>query len=350
MQKLLRPSCLLCIVTLLVWITAGVFSHAEENSAASRSTKAYIVKEGDTLWDISKRFYNRPGEWPRIWGKNPYIQNPHLIYPGEPINLYSYAEGVPAAAIPSPPEKEQLQTAEHAERGPTAVATSEFTTSGILSEEEFKRCGGIVGSYEDKQLLSQGDVIYLHFTRDEKCEVGKRYGVFRAGQMVYHPRTGAGLGRIYTLLGYAEILDRGEGRAVSARIVSSRDTIQVGDGVREFEPVHTEVVPKPSQRPLEGYIVAHMDDRQEIAQHDGVFIDLGIQDGIEVGDELSVVVPGKSIKGSMSEGEVRLPDRKVAKLVVVKTDRTASTALVTESQDSFLIGALVRTRIAQPVQ
>jgi hypothetical protein len=63
------------------------------------------------------------------------------------------------------------------------------------------------------------------------------------------------------------------------------------------------------------------------------------QDGIEVGDELSVLVPGRPVKGSVGEGEVQLPDRKVANLVVVKTERTASTALVTQSKDSFLVGA-----------
>lgn len=46
---------------------------------------AYVVKEGDTLWDISDDKLDNPFSWPVIWEKNPHIDNPHLIYPGQEI-------------------------------------------------------------------------------------------------------------------------------------------------------------------------------------------------------------------------------------------------------------------------
>ena len=47
----------------------------------------YIVKKGDTLWDISERFLGNPFDWPEVWKKNGFIVNHDLIYPGQTIRL-----------------------------------------------------------------------------------------------------------------------------------------------------------------------------------------------------------------------------------------------------------------------
>ena len=54
---------------------------------AEKIPSVYIVKEGDTLWSISNRFFNDPFHWPNLWKNNKCIQNPQWIYPGKPLLL-----------------------------------------------------------------------------------------------------------------------------------------------------------------------------------------------------------------------------------------------------------------------
>ena len=48
---------------------------------------AYVVKKGDTLWDLSDEFLNDPFAWPDLWENNRHIEDPHWIYPGDSIYL-----------------------------------------------------------------------------------------------------------------------------------------------------------------------------------------------------------------------------------------------------------------------
>ncbi|MCB1845766.1 MAG: LysM peptidoglycan-binding domain-containing protein, partial [Halioglobus sp.] len=54
---------------------------------ASGHPDEYVVKPGDTLWDIAAQFLQDPWYWPEVWYVNPQVENPHLIYPGDVLAL-----------------------------------------------------------------------------------------------------------------------------------------------------------------------------------------------------------------------------------------------------------------------
>lgn len=63
---------------------------------------AYIVKKGDTLWDLSEEFFQDPFTWPDLWEKNRHIADPHWIYPGDSIYLGEQQAADSTVAEPAP--------------------------------------------------------------------------------------------------------------------------------------------------------------------------------------------------------------------------------------------------------
>src|SRR5512133_1633258 len=72
-------------VAAVALLTVATYAAAVEMRGDHPDT--YVVKRGDTLWDIAGRFLKRPWLWPEVWQANPQIRNPHLIYPGDVISL-----------------------------------------------------------------------------------------------------------------------------------------------------------------------------------------------------------------------------------------------------------------------
>lgn len=61
------------------------WSQTVENSP---KPSTYVVKEGDCLWNISKRVWGDPLKWPLLFATNESkIKNPNLIYPGQKFTI-----------------------------------------------------------------------------------------------------------------------------------------------------------------------------------------------------------------------------------------------------------------------
>ena len=61
----------------------------------------HTVQKGDTLWDLSARYYRNAWGWPKMWSYNPQITNPHWIYPGDVIRV------APPGGAPTPTQRQR---------------------------------------------------------------------------------------------------------------------------------------------------------------------------------------------------------------------------------------------------
>lgn len=69
--------------------TAAAETQADESTAAASGGPGtdYLIRKGDTLWDISERFYGDPWKYPSIAKENDIIKDPDLIYWGFRITI-----------------------------------------------------------------------------------------------------------------------------------------------------------------------------------------------------------------------------------------------------------------------
>ena len=109
---------ILFATTLLMALLFSISSvMAEVVSLKKDLPDQYVVKRGDTLWDISGVFLQDPWMWPEIWHANQQIKNPHLIYPGDTITLV-YIDGVPKLVVKRSRDLKlspEIRTMDHAE-------------------------------------------------------------------------------------------------------------------------------------------------------------------------------------------------------------------------------------------
>jgi hypothetical protein len=214
----------------------------------------YTIKKGDTLWDISSKFLKDPFLWPKLWQRNPYITNPHWIFPGNPIRL-STMEPVKKEETQAEPKKvaeektkEEVKKVEPppVEKKPEVVAEvkpgkmegkpgyfPEIRDAGFMSDMEYRGIGIVLESKEGKNIMSTGDIVYLAIKTSESVLIGNKYTIFRVSDEKRHPITDKKIGRKYNIIGNIQIIDQ-RGNFFTARIIESFDAVMIGDYVQPY--------------------------------------------------------------------------------------------------------------------
>ena len=153
---------------------------AQDVAVRSDHPDEYVVVKGDTLWDISGRFLDKPWQWPAIWQANPQIENPHLIYPGDVVSLV-YIDGVPQLRLSRGGTVKLSPSIRVVDRDAINAIPFEsikpfIKDLRVLSPSEFEGLPYIVANNEERMNATYSDQTYA---RGLDAKVGEEYIVAR---------------------------------------------------------------------------------------------------------------------------------------------------------------------------
>lgn len=304
----------------------------------------YVVKPGDTLWDIAARYLRDPWYWPQLWDDNADIANPHLIYPGQVLVLTRGADGQPTLARGrterlSPRIREQ--PLDNIATIPLDAIRAFVTGPRLVSAEQLSGAPYVVSFIDEHLVGGKGTTVYVRGTEDSPTTL-ENYSLVRDTGPYIEPETGAVLGREalpvgeVTIEAFADVSTGLVTRSFREALVGDRLLpIETQDLVRNF-------YPHAPGTPIQGRIISIYDGVSTVGQYQVVTLSVGEVDGIERGHVLDIYEAGRVVLDPVKGGQVQLPELKSGELMVFKTDAQVSFALIMRARRAVHLDDRVR--------
>ncbi len=327
---------------------------------------SYTVRRGDTLWDISAKFLAKPWLWPEIWQANPQVRNPHLIYPGDVLNLYFvngptlrlqpsvHREGDAVPAIPLSQLRMFLKDlrvmdSDAVRSAPYVVGLEENRLRGTVGQNIYVR--GMDGVPGQRWLVVRPSHVFRGFDQGSADASLVAHGLDSNAAMVKAPWSensrgdghygkGDDLGVEVSVIGTAETLRAGDPSTLL--LLDSTKEIRSGDRIipADDKPYDAFYYPHPPEAvPADAKVIGFTDALVAVGSRQVVLLSVGSRDGIDNGTTFSISEPGETIHDDVASnswnrgvGEtVRLPDEYVGHVMVFRTFDRVSYGLVMDS-------------------
>lgn len=320
----------------------------------------YIVKKGDTLWDISGNYLSKPWRWPEIWASNPQVKNPHLIYPGDKLimcviqgkQLVGIDDGEGCIGLEKrvtgkAPAKRVLQPMEMAIPAiPLSAIQKWLDRTLVVNETDLSNTPYVLASKNKNIITGKGDKIYV---RGAPLMLGQSYGIYREGKPYVDAKTKARLGIEVTQIASGIVTSVAKNGVSSLELRNS-----YGGEVREGDRVFIEFnhnlapifYPKAAQPSQFGQVVRVHGSISSAAKYGVIAINLGANNQVSTGDVFGVYQKGVLVrddfaKGDAKGGAVRLPNERIGLVMVFKVFDKMSYAYVLSTEKPIKVNDLL---------
>lgn len=323
----------------LICCLLPTFAFADTVKIHDNAPDSHIVVKGDTLWDISAKFFMDPWKWPQIWGLNKAsIKDPHWIYPGDVVHLdrtngtLHIGQIIKTGATVQAGQSDSVklsprvyeQSSEHnAIPSIPAEAIEPFLSRPLIIEKDgLSNAPAIVGTLEKRVLLATGDIAYVKgLSKDQ----GVQWQIYRPGKTLLDPECKEVLGYEAIFLGDAEVEKFAD--ISTLKIVKALNDINKGDRlIQASEEFAGSYVPRAPDGQIAARVISIYAGVSQAGQHSIVTLNKGLHDGLENGHVLALYRKGDVAK---ENGETHtLPDVRYGLLFVFRTFDKVAYALV----------------------
>ena len=339
----------------------GAAAHAQPLELAKDAPDKYIVVKGDTLWDISGRFLQKPWRWPEIWQLNrDQISNPHLIYPGDIVYLdksgisprlrlgkpLAGANGANGSSGTS-----VAQTDDRLERASPSVRTEPAAPEPvptinaqaiapflsrplIVNEAELLAHPRIVATQDGRVYLSRGELAYVRGVKDPSVT---DWHVYRSARPILDPDTRRPIAWEAEFVGAAKLERPGD--PATFRITGTTEEVGMGDRLMPAD--HKAVLsyaPRPPDSQVRGRVVSVYRGVAQAAKNNVVAVNLGKANGLEVGNVLAIIEHGRIVPDRETKELIQLPGEPIGHLMIFRTFDKIAYGLIMESSRDVGIG------------
>lgn len=307
----------------------------------------YVVQVGDTLWDISSAFLKDPWYWPEIWYVNPQIENPHLIYPGDVLGLVTIdgqtrITNVRASTYRLSPQARVTPLTEAINSIPYEAVAAFLSSGVVLEKDQAASLPYLLDTRGDHLIASAGNEIYVRGIRGDQPST--RYNIVHVGDPLIDPDDNRLIGYHGILIGEGSLRRAGDPATV-ALTDSNQEAVKGDRLIPATVDVPLNFFPRTPSSNVEGRIISVVGGVTQIGQYQVIVINRGSNNGLAVGDVLSVFQAGQVVKDRIGGGSVRLPDEQAGTVMLFKTYDRISYGLVMEATDAIHIHDAVRNPI-----
>ncbi len=353
MNRRTCPTLLVAVFLMVLLFFSPVTKAGEIAVIESEAGFYYTIQKGDTLWDLSQQFNNSPWLWPELWEENDQISNPHWIFPGERIRLYQKGDSQHIAGtdavepMPAAPAAATVPTVSEAETARPFFIYAPINSVGFIRKPPVVPLGSIFEVQGRKVLISEGDMVYVRPAADAPAAQlipGSKHTVFRYVQPTPDRDSTETIGTQHVILGIVEVFKK-EPDMLIAKVVKSFRDIRVDDLLMPFRPQSPKVTLQPSTPGIDGQIIVSERHTDLIGDHMLAFIDKGREDNIQVGQQYSLYEKQKTVLANNEIGVKALPPVDIGRCLVLHTEQTTSTVIITNAAKAITPGERLRTPI-----
>ncbi|MCG8633558.1 MAG: LysM peptidoglycan-binding domain-containing protein [Desulfobacterales bacterium] len=298
----------------------------------------YTIQKGDTLWDLSQKFYESQWEWPGLWEMNKDIKNPHWIYPGNKIRVYL-----------KPDTRQKFRSAEAAPEQETVQAPQKITPTfnytaidriGFIKEEEIDSLGTIIRERDGNLMMSANDIIYIKPAAGSALVPEERYQVFTTEPVnkKFNKKRFKGIKHI--IKAEIEVLEATEQYA-KALITTSFKDATVGDRIMAFYEREPMLPVQETPPPIDAVIISSEDNTLMVNDYRIAFIDKGKNDDIRPGQMYDVFQTQEKRSAFDGADAIVLDPLNSGRLIVLHTEDISATVMILSSKRDIHPGDMV---------